>query len=324
MKSTILSTLQSKGFSGIIRKNNQKIEKFDVTDYAQKLFTFLRKDVTCRVAFSALLKTNFFNNDKVLKNVNESLKNIGTSFVRKAICQAQRCHTQLERLNLADEDFEPTSKHMNCNKCSQRNELSPDNYAQDFGITQNDLMKLLHFGFRMGAFQVNYHTACFKCSKATYVTKFNEASFTCSKCKKLKFVTTEYIVPDASVDNLIENKLGRWFEWYCWKLIKNGINCQPNVIVKKGNQEVLEADILLEKDGKIGLIECKDREDCSDILAKLPDIKRIANVFILVSASSRAENKVLAAIKAKLGNKFVWVSPEKVHELNTIVHSKLN
>ncbi len=291
------------------------ILKFDKSESSDKLFKFLSFHPSIRVAFNSMIKAEFISVEKALPYLQGLLQNAKTSFVFEANCSI--CNNILDRphiYNLFDEDI-TKPKSITCSKCKKVNNLKIADYNPNMNIDLKDLLKSLYRGEGNG-FSIAPVKECFECGHQSIeeIPNSGRINLYCEECDSLAYLSAQ-VFPHQDLNILVKDKQGYWFEWFLWRLLKEEFSSDVGLLIE--GKSKYDADIIVIKNGKKILIECKDTDDDS-FIKKLHQIKKDFDYYLLISTCKIHVDSIRTAQNI-LKKKFKVVSSDKIEKINEII-----
>jgi hypothetical protein len=320
MDKTVELFFKSKGYKVKKSASAKLIEKFETKLIAEDLYEYLRLHPSCRVFFNTLRKNPndpFIDPMTFLKDFQQMLKLSNTSFIYQANCS---CGAPLDKPNISNNTFTlPPNKQITCYKCNQTNDITQKSYKPFFDINSNDFLKFFNLAYENGLFLSDSVLECIHCNRFGLVNDPKNVNLECPICNNIRYVLPKYIL-DLTLGKILEEKQGYWLEWYVWKQLKEfNFTLGKILITSEDTEEIaFEVDGILIGKGRCLILECKDTDSLKDTLPNLHFINEFADKWILIATKNIKDSEITKA-KRILKNKFVYVKPKDVDNVNSII-----
>lgn len=295
--------------------------KFDNTDSSKKLFSFLNIHPSCIATFNTIVKSENADIEEIIKKHTNIFSAFNTSFLYFAKCKNKKCK-MVQNIDITDYDFNLPTDEIKCQSCQKRITFDESDFKPLTTIQKDDMIRFFNlisdkYGLLLSKVALN----CVYCANPLSPVdddKLRNVDLICPKCKKVRYIEPLFKIQDDIIE-IIDKENGYWLEWYIWKKLES-YNAQHNIDFKQitNSNKKFEADVCLFSDEKFVIIECKDTSDIDSTFRKLNLISQIADKFILVSTARIDEGK-LDSFSKELGDKFEYISPDQITNIDKIV-----
>lgn len=291
----------------------KKIISFEESDASNKLFNYLSSHQSIRIVFSSLIKSGFFEFpeiDVVWEKLSEQFKENNISLVYQLKCR--KCEHILEKFHVLDKK-KIEIKYNYCSECKHRNKIIESDFIPDFELNLDDFLRILLYGCKMEVLTPVHLFVCLKCSKTVQIK--SKLKDICPNCKNYRYLTSVFAPFYEELQDFVKSKQGYWLEWYIWKLLKKKYEIGINM---KTKESFFECDILVLKESKKIIIECKDTNNDNHFINKLSYINKIADKYIFVTTQTPNKD-LLNTMQEIFKEKLVVLKSKEIENIQNII-----
>jgi len=318
LSNKIADFLITKGYKYTKDKTSSKIQNFDNTDSAPKLFSFLMSHPSCVAVFDSIVKSGGASDiDSIYSRLINMFRDFKTSFIYCTQCK--RCRTNFN-YDISEYDFKLPSAPLKCPRCQRRLTARSSDFEPLISIQKDDLIRFLNTAAEnYGLFLSKVALNCVYCDDPlSSIEDINNVDLVCPSCNKIRYVEPLFRVED-DINEIVDKEQGYWLEWFVWKQLEK-FGAEHNLNFHKIDDESIkfDVDVCLFVDDKFVIIECKDTGDIDRTSRKLHLIGDIVHKYVLISTSSITPNR-LDPCKSTLGDKFEYIAPNDISNVEEII-----